>query len=294
MSQTGEDFQFLLQRYGAERFLFRLGKSQHRNRYILKGAMLFALWGGSIYRPTRDLDFTGYGSPDAIDVTTAIREICEVPVHDDGLQFDTKNITAGPILDESEYHGLRVHFRAKLGNARIPMQIDIGFGNAIEPAANDVQYPTLLNDERPLIKAYPQEAVVAEKLHGLVLHGEATSRMKDLYDFYTIAGQFSFEGLKLADSIRATFLRRSTDFTLEVPAGLTSQFYSAESRNVQWRAYLQKNHLPGAPADLAQVGNRILSFLSPVWEALATGTRFQFFWQPEKGWQVQRGEKQDA
>lgn len=294
MSQTGENFQFLLQRYAAERFLFRLGKSPHRNRYILKGAMLFALWGGSIYRPTRDLDFTGYGSPDPNDVIVAIREICEVPVDDDGLQFETTNITAEPIRDESEYHGLRVHFRAMLGNTRIPMQIDIGFGNAIQPSAGDVEYPTLLNGEPPIIKAYPQEAVVAEKLHGLVVHGEATSRMKDLYDLYTIAGQFSFDGSTLADSVRATFQRRSTDFAVELPAGLTSRFYSDESRNVQWRAYLNKNQLPGATSDLAQIGTRIISFLSPVWEALATGLPFQLFWQAESWQEVKRGKNQNA
>jgi Nucleotidyl transferase AbiEii toxin, Type IV TA system len=136
--QTGEDFQFLLQRYAAERFLYRLGQSAHRARFVLKGAMLFALWGGSVYRPTRDLDFAGYGNSDADDVIATFREICAVPVPDDGLSFDAATVRAEPIRDEAEYNGLRVRLRATLGAARIEMQIDIGFGNAIEPGANDV------------------------------------------------------------------------------------------------------------------------------------------------------------
>jgi Nucleotidyl transferase AbiEii toxin, Type IV TA system len=132
--QTGEDFGFLLQRYAAERLLYRLGESTHRDQYVLKGAMLFALWGGLVYRPTRDLDFTGYGKTDADDVIVTFKEVCAVPVADDGLVFDPATVTAAPIRDETEYRGLRVTLRAMLGEARIDMQIDIGFANATSPA----------------------------------------------------------------------------------------------------------------------------------------------------------------
>jgi predicted nucleotidyltransferase component of viral defense system len=183
--KTGEDFQFLLQRYAAERLLYRLGQSAHRTLFVLKGAMLFALWGGSVYRPTRDLDFTGYGNKDAVAVIATFKEVCAVLVPDDGLVFDAMTVTAEPIREQVEYNGLRVRLRAMLGAARIEMQIDIGFDNAIEPGANDVQFPTLLDAPVPNIRAYPHEAVVAEKLHTLVVLGERTSRMKDLYDLYT-------------------------------------------------------------------------------------------------------------
>jgi len=208
--ETGEDFQFLLQRYAAERFLYRLGLSQQRSQYVLKGAMLFALWGGPVYRPTHDLDFTGYGSSKAEDVLAAFREICAIEVADGGLIFETGATKAQPIRDETEYHGLRVTFQARLATARIPMQIDVGFGNAIEPPAGDVRYPTLLDAPAPDIRAYPQEAVVAEKLHAIVTLGERTSRMKDFYDLHALAMQFSFEGEKLARAISATFARRRT------------------------------------------------------------------------------------
>lgn len=203
--ESGEDFQFLLLRYAAERFLYRLGESGHRDRYALKGAMLFALWGGSIYRPTRDLDFTGYGSNETEDVLASLREVCTVAVADDGLAFDAGRLTAEPIRDDAEYNGLRVRFQATLGDARIPMRIDIGFGNVIEPAATEVDYPTLLDGPAPRILAYPHEAVVAEKLHAMVVLGERNSRYKDFYDLHVLARQFPFDGERLARAIAATF-----------------------------------------------------------------------------------------
>ena len=160
--ESGEDFQFLLQRYATERFLYCLGESAHRNEFVLKGAMLFALWGGSVYRPTRDLDFTGYGSREAAAVIAAFRSVCAAGAPDDGIVFHPDTLTAEPIRDDTEYQGLRVRLRATLGNARIEMQVDIGFGNAIEPPANDVLYPTLLDAPAPNIRAYPREAVIAD------------------------------------------------------------------------------------------------------------------------------------
>ena len=284
--QTGEDFQFLLQRYAAERFLYRLGQSAHRDRFVLKGAMLFALWGGSVYRPTRDLDFTGYGNSDADDVIATFKDVCAVAVPDDGLAFDAATVTAEPIRDEAEYGGLRVRLRAMLGNARIEMQIDIGFGNAIEPGAHDVQYPTLLDAPAPNIRAYPHEAVVAEKLHTLVVLGERNSRIKDLYDLTTLAAQFPFDGSKLTKAIAATFERRKTKIEPVQPAGLTPRFFADEARATQWRAYLDRNNLPGAPRDFAQAGERTQAFLGPIWSALVAGGTFAGTWQPGGPWEA--------
>ncbi len=282
---TGETFDFLLQRYAAERFLYRLGRSAYRNQYVLKGAMLFALWGGAVYRPTRDLDFAGFGSSKADDVIAAFRAICATRVDDDGLAFDAATLTAKPIRDESEYQGVRVRFRARLGTARIGMQIDVGFGNAIEPPPHDVQYPTLLDAPAASIRAYPPEAVVAEKLHVLVVQGERTSRMKDLYDLYTLASQFRFDGATLARAVAATFERRKTNIDGALRAALTPRFFSDAARGGQWRAYLDRNHLPGTSGDLAQVGERITDFLIPAWTALGAGATFRGIWRPGGPWE---------
>ena len=282
--ETGEDFNFLLQRYAAERFLYRLGKSAHRDFYVLKGAMLYALWGGSIYRPTRDLDFTGYGSDATEDVLAALRDICTVAVADDGLAFDAGTLTAEPIRDDAEYNGLRIRFQATLGNARIPMQVDIGFGNAIDPPATEIDYPTLLNAPAPRIRAYPHEAVIAEKLHAMVVLGEINSRYKDFYDLHVLARQFPFDGERLARAIAATFDRRRTPIDTALPTALAPRFYADGARAEQWRAYLTRNSLPGAPADFAAVGELLQTFLGPIWITLATGRSFSDTWPPTGPW----------
>lgn len=196
--ESGGTFDFLLRRYAGERFLYRLGESRYRDQFILKGAALLALWGGSLYRPTRDLDFTGYGPSETESVLARLREVCELPVQEDGLRFDAASLTAEPIRDDAEYDGLRIEFQAFLGEARIPMRLDVGFGDAIEPAAQDAQYPTLLEHSAPRIRVYPREAVVAEKLHAMVCHGERNTRYKDFYDVYLLARHFEFAGRTLS------------------------------------------------------------------------------------------------
>ncbi len=289
---TGEDFQFLLQRYASERFLYRLGRSVHRSRYVLKGAMLFALWGGSIYRPTRDLDFTGYGSAETDDVLASLREVCGVPVADDGLFFDPATLTAEPIRDDNEYQGLRIKFRATLANARIPMQIDIGFANAIEPPAIETDYPALLEMPAPRIWAYPKEAVVAEKLHAIVVLGERNSRYKDFYDLHALARQFPFDGGRLSRAITATFDRRRTGITAVIPAGLAPRFHVDAARAGQWRAYLNRNQIPGAPADFAMVSELLLTFLGPIWRAIAAGQSFTDSWPAGGPWMTKGADKE--
>lgn len=282
--ETGEDFQFLLQRYAAERFLYRLGVSSHRHRFVLKGAMLFALWGGSVYRATRDLDFTGYGDSSDEAVRQCFREICAQPVEDDGLEFDTSTIRVEPILDEAEYNGVRVRFEARLGSARIPMQVDVGFGNAIEPVARDEEYPTLLGGPRPWIRTYPVEAVVAEKLHAIHRFGETNSRLKDFYDLYVLSEQFEFYAQLLQRAVAATFERRGTPIVSTLPAGLQPRFFADDARAGQWRAYLSRNGLPGAPADLQAIGERLRAFLGPIWDGIAKGSLANGTWHRGNGW----------
>ena len=276
--------QFGLQRYAVERFLYRLGESTHRDRFILKGAALFAIWGGAAYRATRDVDFTGYGSSDKEEVLAALREICETPGAGDELVFDGTTLSADAIRDDSEYDGLRIRLEARLAESRIPVQIDIGFGNAIDPPPQVAAYPTLLDDPAPRIQAYPLEAVVAEKFHAMVLLGERNSRFKDFYDLHVIAKQFPFDGMRLAKSIAATFSRRRTAIMAVRSTSLTPGFYSDRTRATQWRAYLGRNDLPGAPADFALVGDVIAVFLGPVSQALVTGEHFAFDWKAGGPW----------
>lgn len=266
----GEDVTLGLQRYAVERFLYRLGRSRHRERFVLKGATLFAIW-GTAYRPTRDVDFTGYGSPDPQDVIAAICEICNTPDDVDQLIFDTDTITAEPIRDGSEYDGLRIRIRARLGESDIPIQVDVGFGNAIVPGPEEKEYRTILGDPPPRILAYPPESVVAEKMHAMVILGERNSRYKDFYDLHAMAREFPFERSTLVRAARATFERRATPITAGTPAALTGPFYSSEPRAQQWRVYVTRNRLDGVPPDFGLVGDVVIGFLRPLWEDLGSG-----------------------
>jgi predicted nucleotidyltransferase component of viral defense system len=197
--ERGEDFQLILTLYGLERLLYRLGKSDYRDLFILKGATLFMLWGDLSHRPTRDVDFLGFGDSSETGLRTVFRELCDIPVEDDGLTLIADSIRVDTIRDDTEYGGMRVKLFGDLAGARIPIQADIGFGDAVTPKPRNIEYPTLLDSPAPKLKAYPLETVVAEKYQALIYLGMANSRMKDYYDLWVIAREFKFDGPTLAD-----------------------------------------------------------------------------------------------
>jgi hypothetical protein len=223
--KRGEDFQLLLTQYGLERLLYRLGQSQYRDRFILKGAMLFILWGDQPHRPTRDVDFLGFGDSSEAGLQDIFRELCSIPVEDDGLSLMADSVQVEVIRDEAEYGGIRVRLFGDLAGARVPIQADIGFGDAVTPEAKEVEYPTLLGNPAPHLRAYPRETVVAEKYQALVNLGMANSRMKDFYDLWVIARKFDFDGATLSESIRNTFSRRQTPLPEHTPFGFSAEFY---------------------------------------------------------------------
>lgn len=279
----GEDVTLGLQRYAVERFLYRLGESQHRRRFVLKGGTLFAVW-GTAYRPTRDIDFTGYGSAEQADVIRDVREICETADAAGHLVFDTASIVAEPIRDGSEYAGLRMRIRARLGESDVPVQIDVGFGNAIVPGPEETEYRTILGDPSPRILAYPRESVVAEKLNAMVTLGERNSRYKDFYDLHSMANAFQFDKDTLVRAVRATFERRSTPIVAALPTPLAAAFYASGERLTRWRAYVTTNGLTGAPTDFQQVGDLLARFLQPVWESLGVEGESAGNWPPRGPW----------
>jgi len=281
--QTGEDFQQLLTRYAVERLLLRLSVSEHRADFVLKGAMLFALWTGQMHRPTRDLDLLGFGDPAGERLREIFKQLCVVGVDDDGLQFDEGSVAVEPIREDQEYGGQRVRFLATLGQARADIQVDVGFGDAITPPAEEVEFPTLLGMESPKLRAYPKETVVAEKLEALVKLGLANSRMKDFYDLLVIARTFPFEGELLRDAIARTFSRRGTALPSDAPVGLTAAFASDDGKRKQWRAFLNRSGLGMSP-DLEEVVKRLSEFLLPPVNSAARDEPFQRAWDPLAGW----------
>ena len=260
----GEDYNTLLTQYAIERFLYRLSKSNLVDRFILKGAMLFRVWAGTLHRPTRDLDLLGYGEGTPAAVVEAVRRVIATPVGDDGLVFDPDSVTANEIREEQEYGGIRVKLVAMLGNARIPMQIDVGFGDAITPEAPTGSYPTLLDTDAPELRMYPPETVVAEKLEAAVALGMTNSRMKDYYDLLVIFRTYELADDGLARAIAATFQRRQTPLPEDVPPALSDEFGSDETPQRLWREFLRRLQIEDAPSDFGEVVANVRRRVWPV------------------------------
>jgi len=277
--EKGEDPNLVFIRYALERFLYRLSRSDKAGQFILKGAMLFAVWTGRPHRPTRDLDLLGFGSDSAEGLIRTFQQIIAVEVEPDGLVFEPQSISVSEIREGMEYSGKRVKLVARLGSTqRIPLQIDIGFGDVVTPQAQEIDYPTLLDLPAPHIRAYPPETVVAEKLQALVAFDMAISRMKDFYDLWIISKQFSFEGAVLAEAIRATFHRRNTAIPSETPTALTDNFAADQGKQMQWRAFLKRTGLEKVAVELLQVVAELRVFLLPPLFGPARGVPFDKSW----------------
>ena len=289
--EQGEEFQLVLTRYALERLLYRLSQSPHRDVFVLKGAMLFRLWTDQPHRPTKDLDLLGYGELSIERFEGIFRDVCGQAVDDDGLRFEPDSVRGERIREDQEYEGLRIHCIALLERARVTIQVDIGFGDAITPAAVAVVFPTLLDFPAPTLRAYPRETVVAEKYQAMVSLGIANSRMKDFYDIWVLARQFAFAGTTLGSAIRATFVRRKTALPTKPPLAWTPTFYDDATKKQQWQAFLKKSKLDVGGAALEQVCLFLKNFLMPPTQALHAGEDFFPTWPPAGPWSAnQEGE----
>ena len=251
--KTGEDFMALLGQFAIERFLYRLSCSPAADRFVLKGAMLFRVWSGSLHRPTKDVDLLAFGEPTAGAVTSIILQILTTAVEDDGIVFDIESVHAEEIRENEEYGGIRVTFTATLDKALIPLQADIGFGDVITPAAEDRVYPVLIDMAAPRLRMYPVETVVAEKLQAAVRLGMINSRMKDFYDLLVIFRQYPYDDRLLTRAVAQTFARRGTPLPREVPPGLSDEFGSDPTSKRLWREFLTRMQLANEPTDFAVV-----------------------------------------
>ena len=246
-----QDFNLTLTRYGLERLLYRLSISEHAPNFLLKGALLFQLWYGQPHRPTRDADLLGFGPDDVPTLIGVFRSICTIAV-DDGIVFDAESVAGTPIRKDAGYGGVRIDLRATLDGARLALQIDIGFGDAVTPDAQQVTYPTLLTDvPGPTLRAYPKATVVAEKLHAVTVLGMTNTRMKDFFDLWVLLHDATLDDAELQRAIEATFKRRQTATPGTQPIGLSDAFAEDATKQVQWRAFLKKNKLQAI--DLADV-----------------------------------------
>ena len=244
---------------------------------------MLRVWGAPEARPTRDIDLLGYvdNSPD--NLANIVREICEIEVGDDGLVFDPSTIAADVIKKDAVYEGVRVSFTGYLERARIPMQVDVGFGDVVHPQAKDADYPTILDHPAPRLRAYPREAVVAEKFQALVFLGSANTRMKDFFDLWLLSRQFDFEGGELASAIEKTFANRGTAIDSD-PVALTPAFTALEATQRQWRAFVRRANLDQAPEALDRIREPLRRFLLPIANSIATQPAALGSWRAPGPW----------
>ena len=258
--EKGQSFDLVLTRYALERLLYRLGRSAYAERFVLKGAMLLTIWFAEPQRATRDLDLLGFGDSTPAGMVAAFKEILAVDV-DDGIEFDVGALRVDRIREELEYGGLRLRTIASISGARIPVIVDVGFGDSLEPGAEVIDYPALLDLPSPRLRAYARETVIAEKFQAMVTLGRANSRMKDFYDIWLLSQSFPFDDDRLARAIAATFERRETAIPREIPDALTPSFAADQQKQRQWNAFLETVGLD--PGSLDDVIAAVARFIMP-------------------------------
>jgi hypothetical protein len=192
--RTGRPFQELLQYYAMERFLYRLSKSPHAARFVLKGALMLRVWDAPMARPTKDIDLLGRLENSLENGSTVVREVCALEVEPDGLVFRPATVKSERIREDADYEGVRIRFDGFLARARIAMQLHVGIGDVMVPGPVEIAYPTLLDFPAPRLKGYPRETAIAEKFEAMVKLGTLNSRMKDFYDIWLLSRQFDFDG----------------------------------------------------------------------------------------------------
>ena len=277
-NKKGDDPNLILIRYSLERLLYRLSLSEYRNSFVLKGAALFVVWMNEQHRPTMDLDLLGKVEDTEGKLAEIFKEICRVSAEPDGLAFDSDSIKVTEIREDQEYKGRRIRLLSYLGTARIPVQIDIGFGDIVTPEPERVNYPSLLDFSAPSLKAYPRETVVAEKLQSMIVLGIQNSRMKDFYDLYVLSTNFIFQGPILLEAIKRTFNRRKTPMPKSMPIIFTDEFAIDRDKLIQWNAFIMRSKIERKVPTFNEVMKKLKEFLMPFWYALSNSETFNKSW----------------
>ncbi|MCK4236360.1 MAG: nucleotidyl transferase AbiEii/AbiGii toxin family protein [Candidatus Krumholzibacteria bacterium] len=282
--ESARPFNELLQRFAIERFIYRLSKSPHANRFILKGALMFSVWNVPASRPTMDIDFLGKIDNSPAVIAAAMKDTCGVDVETDGMLYDADSVTATRITEGAEYEGVRVRVQGCLGNARVSLQVDVGFGDVIVKGPRNVVYPALLDFPPPKLKGYTMESTIAEKFQSMVMLDVLNSRMKDFYDIWMLSTAFDFKGETLAEAVEKTFEKRKTPITAD-PTVFKPSFAEDGDKMVQWLGFIKKAKLNNAPETFGEVIASVKSFLAPLATALANRQLFRSSWRAPGPWQ---------
>ncbi len=282
--EAAQPFSEILQYYGMERFLYRFSRSEYADKFILKGALMFTVWQVPQRRTTLDIDFSSTYGNQITTIEKVIRDICKASVAPDGLVFDSMTVKGQRIKEDADYEGVRVKFRGFLERSRIPMQIDVAFGDIIYPKPKVIDYPVILDFPKPHLKGYPAESVVSEKFETIVKLGLLNSRMKDFYDILLMMRQFDFDGLKLVKALKGTFEHRKTSLP-EHKLLFAEEIYDEKSdRQTLWKAFLRKGDIKYVPEKLCTTAREIEKFLIKPLDALRRSQGFNKEWKAAGPW----------
>ena len=287
--QSDIEFNVILTKYVLERLLYRISISRLRERFILKGAILFSIWTQTMHRTTRDVDFLDLESTSLERLNFEFREICELKTEDDGVQFLPESVRATEIRGHDTFEGARINLTGMLGKANIPLQVDIGLGDSCVPAAEFVDFPVLLDYPVPRLKASAQETMIAEKFHAIVGLGMRNSRMKDYFDIYYLSREFNFIGKELCQAFKATFERQTTALPQQAPIGLSREFSLDSIKEIQWKSFLVQKNVSGFEKKFEQVVAAVREFLMPPSSASAKRLDFDESWSAGGPWRKKGG-----
>ncbi|MEK6564199.1 MAG: nucleotidyl transferase AbiEii/AbiGii toxin family protein [Candidatus Omnitrophota bacterium] len=283
--ETNRPFAEVMQYYGMERFLYRFSKSKYADKFVLKGALLFAVWQIPDRRTTLDIDFLARFDNEVTTIEKVMKEVCDISVDLDGLNFDSQTVKGTKIKEDADYEGVRVKFTGFLDRARIPMQIDVGFGDIVYPRTKVIDYPVILDFPKPHLNGYPQESVISEKFEAMIKLGLLNSRMKDFYDIWLMMRQFEFKGANIASAVKKTFNNRKTDVPNKKPLFANEIYDEKSDRQTLWSAFLKKGDIQHAPETLSTTAKEIENFLIEPIMALNENGNFDKTWKFPRGWE---------
>jgi hypothetical protein len=276
-------FDEILQHFAIERFIYRLSKSPHADRFVLKGDLMFSAWTGSMSRPTMDIDLLGKIENNLELIAAVIKDACDTEVDDDGIVFHKNTVTATRITEDADYKGVRILLRGNLGSIRLFLQIDVGFGDVVIPGPGKVVYPVLLDFPPPELQGYTMESTIAEKFQSMVKLGLLNSRMKDFYDIWFLSRMFQFSGETLIEAIKKTFEKRKTPL-IDEPTVFGPTFMKDGTKQAQWKGFIEKTKLTDAPPSFEDIAASIKDFLQPIVDSIINNRTFQSFWTAPGPW----------
>ncbi|MBD2692570.1 nucleotidyl transferase AbiEii/AbiGii toxin family protein [Anabaena catenula] len=283
--KRGEDYNYLLTRYFGERLLYRLSQSPYQKQYILKGATLFKVWNGEPHRATKDLDLLCFGNNEIEYLVNVYQEVCAIHCEEDGIIFLPESVKGELIKEDQEYEGVRIKLKGQLVKIEISIQVDIGFGDAVTPDAEEVEIEPILNTPKPRLRIYPRETVVAEKFQAMVSLGIRNSRIKDFYDIWFLCQNFEFQGDLLSQAFINTFQRRKTEIPVKEPLALTEEFANDSDKQKQWQAFKNKLKIVDTPNSFGELINEIKDFIMPPCLAAAENETFDKLWNTSGKWE---------